>query len=225
MHRSGTSALAASLEAAGVVLGPVSRANRFNPRGNHELPAIVGLHEQVLHDNGGSWRAPPAHVAWDAAHRAARDRVVAGFAGSAVWGFKDPRTLFTLDGWRAACPGLRPVGVFRHPRAVAASLTARDGLTPAEGLDLWLRYNERLLDLHREQPFPLLCFDEGAGSWRISLRWLMEELDLHSTGAVTEAFDDALRHQRGDAGALPAAVARIDAGLRARAHLTTGSER
>ena len=136
-----------------------------------------------------------------------------------MWGFKDPRTLFTIEGWQAAGTGLRPVGVFRHPGAVAESLTARDGLTIDEGLDLWQRYNERLLHLHRRRPFPLLCFDEGADSWRGTLRWLTEELDLHTTRAVTEAFDDGLRHhQRGDDEMLPAAVGRTYEALLARAH-------
>ena len=47
MHRSGTSAVAGMLAEQGVEFGPVRMRNRFNRRGNRELPALNRLHEEL----------------------------------------------------------------------------------------------------------------------------------------------------------------------------------
>ena len=107
MHRSGTSCLAGTLMECGVDFGEVSRKNNFNLKGNNENQQIMDLHEQLLADSGGSWKAPPAQVRWDTAHRQRRDAIIAQFRAkhAARWGFKDPRTLLALDGWRGAPAG------------------------------------------------------------------------------------------------------------------------
>src|SRR6266540_944941 len=62
MHRSGTSAVAGTLEEHGVELGPVSKRNRFNPRGNREIRELNRLHDRILDRSGGSWWDPPARI-------------------------------------------------------------------------------------------------------------------------------------------------------------------
>ncbi len=61
MHRSGTSALAGSLQAAGLELGDVrTEGETFNQKGNREPSELIALHEDVLITNGGAWHLPPA---------------------------------------------------------------------------------------------------------------------------------------------------------------------
>ena len=48
MHRSGTSALAGSLEQHGLFLGRVSTSNPHNPKGNRESAEVRRLNEDVL---------------------------------------------------------------------------------------------------------------------------------------------------------------------------------
>jgi len=47
------------------------------------------------------------------------------FHSSRLWGFKDPRTLLTLDGWLEALPEVSLAATFRHPLSVAGSLQER----------------------------------------------------------------------------------------------------
>src|SRR5439155_23365882 len=110
----------------GVFLGEVSRKNPHNLKGNHESARIMELHEDLLRANGGRWDDPPLHVRWSARHEALRDEIIQGYAGAGLWGFKDPRTLLTLEGWLKALPDLVRLGIFRHPRLVAQSLQARN---------------------------------------------------------------------------------------------------
>lgn len=169
MHRSGTSCLAGSLERAGLVVGRVHTWNRYNTRGNRENQDFVDLNDEVLAQNGGSWDAPPARCAWSPAQLARARELVAGLGEGAVVGFKDPRTLLTLDGWFTALPNLQCVGAFRDPRAVATSLGRRSAMATETALGLWRHYNTILLREARRRAFPLVDFDvsEDAYSDRV----------------------------------------------------------
>lgn len=159
MHRSGTSAVAGTLQSAGLYLGNVLRKHESNRRGTRENLEIVALHDAILAHSGGSWRNAPPRVTWTDAHRCERDRIVAEYGGAGLWGFKDPRTILLLDFWREALgESLTLVGVYREPGAVALSLVRRDGGTPDEWLKLWVQYNARLLREHEEREFPLVEF-------------------------------------------------------------------
>lgn len=160
MHRSGTSCLTASLEQCGVYVGEVQRRSSFQPRGNLERANVVDVNNALLSSAGGTWRDPP-----DEPCRATADQalvikeIVAELEDHAPSALKDPRLLFTLDEWTSAAHAPRLVGTFRRPAAVAASLRERDRIPADEALRLWCRYNERLVELHRELGFPLIEFD------------------------------------------------------------------
>lgn len=145
MHRSGTSMVARLLERAGMYVGGTwldenheavhfLRANR----------AMVGEGPYTLHDYG--WTAPKTDEFIAArrgfAERAARgiDRFFAERNGETAWGWKDPRNCLTLPIWLSIYPKARVLQVVRHGKAVALSLTDRDGLHPAFGLALWAHY-------------------------------------------------------------------------------------
>jgi hypothetical protein len=164
MHRSGTSAVAGMIAEQGVELGPVSEKNRFNPRGNREIPELNRLHDRVLERSGGSWWNPPARVRIRRSDLRRRDEILRGIRGRTV-GVKDPRTLLLLEMWRDLEP--RPIGVVRNPVSVRASLERRaherqrrhPQLSSAEWEQLWLTYNRILLAERRRREFPLIDFD------------------------------------------------------------------
>src|SRR5882762_5246263 len=62
MHRSGTSAVAAALEALGLDVGAPDRlmvADAGNPAGYYELQEIGDLNDEILEWRGGRWDNPP----------------------------------------------------------------------------------------------------------------------------------------------------------------------
>lgn len=196
MHRSGTSCLAGCLEELGLRLGDVFLWNPHNLKGNREHRAVQQLNEDLLCHNGGRWDEPVEVRRWTADHERARTHIVTELAaGERPWGFKDPRTLFTLDFWRAALPDARLVGTFRHPLAVARSLQRRDpAFTLERGLTLWRRYNEQLLCLTQAHPLMLIPFDLPTEEYRERVLHVARLLNL--PGASAPAFFDPLLRQQ-----------------------------
>jgi hypothetical protein len=229
MHRSGTSWLAGTLQELGLELGVVDEVNPYNARGNREHTRIQELHASVFQAAGGSWRNPPGRAHWSDAQRDELGSIVAdlGRAGT-VWGFKDPRTLFVLDEWRAVVPDLEVVGIYRNPEAVAASLGRRGSFSMPrrEALALWTVYNRRLVEIHRARPFPVLCFDRSASELAGQVGALANGFGLVRHDVDPSFFDASLVHHgalervpwraRPTWRALEAAAVRTDAQLRAR---------
>ncbi len=207
MHRSGTSCLTGLLENAGLNLGAVSRWNPHNRKGNNENQAIVALHDAVLAANGGSWDAPPERCRWNPAQLEELEALTSARAHLGVWGFKDPRTLLVLEGWLEVVPGLEFVGSFRHPIAVARSLVARGGGDVSRYLELWWRYNLRLLQFQEKFGFDLVCFDDPSEIYRSRVAAAAKRLGLNPVQDALTFFDPKLRVQQGEEGIeLPAHV-------------------
>ena len=180
----------------GVNFGDVSLENRFNKKGNNESQRIMNLHDGLLTANGGSWKSPPEFVLWNDRQRGVRDDIIRQYAaaGQAHWGFKDPRTLLALDGWLERLPGLQLFGIFRHPDAVAQSLTNRNLFTRPEGLELWYQYNRRLLALQKQRPFPLIWFTNDQQSFRNQLQRLIDYLAIGASADGFAFFEPSLQH-------------------------------
>jgi len=212
MHRSGTSCVAGTLEEAGVHLGGTGHASESNARGDREDPVIVRLHREVLRSSGGTWHSPPRQVRWEDRHRAWRDDIIREREGRPAWGFKDPRTLLTLEGWLEALPDLRIAGVFRHPRAVARSIAARDGFSMRKGLRLWTLYNERLLLHAQARRFPLISFDLEEEDFRERLSLLLAKLGLETPGGL-RFFEAGLRNEDSEGPAIPRRASELHAAL------------
>lgn len=193
MHRSGTSCLTGSLQKSGLELGKFHSENPFNKKGNRENQDVVDLHEQLLSDNGGSWNSPPASIDWHESHTAAALSILASYAHHDYWGFKDPRTLVVLDGWRSLVPDIRYIGIYRHPGSVAASLAGRDAMPREHALALWYHYNSLLLKEYRRNNFPLLCFDWSEAEFHDSLEVAIAQLGLPKSIIEDRFFTDTLR--------------------------------
>jgi hypothetical protein len=176
MHRSGTSCLAGSLEERGLYLGNVKTKSPFNLKGNRENPDIFSFHEKIFNDYGGSWLKPP-----DTTIRLTRDiydyfsNVIESYNDYHIWGFKDPRTVFTLNIWLQLLSYRQVflVATFRNPLSVALSLLNRNQIPISEGLELWKRYNMRIIDMVMTHNVKLIDFD-------LSLDQYREKIDLIS---------------------------------------------
>jgi len=158
MHRSGTSCLTGCLERSGLHLGEVMRFNKFNVMGNHEPPEVVSVHDRLLAFNGGSWANVPSTITIPDAESQALRQIARRMAAHAPWGLKDPRLLLFAEAWRDIAAPCAFVGTFRHPAAVARSLSRRNKMPPQESHALWLRYNTELVHLHKRYQFPLIEF-------------------------------------------------------------------
>ena len=194
MHRSGTSCLAGSLEEAGVFLGDVSRKNPYNLKGNLENLKIMKLHDNLLIANGGSWDSPPKLVIWSKAHKIRRDKILKEHENIPLWGFKDPRTLFTIEGWMEVLSNISFVGIYRNPLSVAQSLQRRDKFSIEKGVNLWLVYNKKLLEYHNKYSFPIISFDLEKEISNQKIALLLSRLELPFPTERLNFFDPGLRH-------------------------------
>ena len=164
MHRSGTSAVAGMLAGHGLEFGAIRERNRFNPRGNREIPELNELHESVLKRSGGSWWRPPPRTDVRAADLRRRNRILAAIQGRTI-AVKDPRMLVCPNLWDDL--ELKRIGVIRNPVAVRNSLAHRarerphkhPQLSAREWEDVWVVYNRALLAEHGLNPFPIVDFD------------------------------------------------------------------
>ena len=157
MHRSGTSALCAALDACGVSFGDrlLGAIAGVNDEGFWEDAEVVALNEQLLALGGATWYAPaPGVVDWDddrfhpAMERAAQ-LLGAGFGAGPVCAAKDPRFCLTLPFWLGVCRDLglavQVCVINRAPLEVARSLLKRDAFPLGYGLRLCSAYRGSLV--------------------------------------------------------------------------------
>lgn len=60
------------------------------------------------------------------------------------WGFKDPRTVLTIDLYLPHLPNPQFITCYRGPMEIAKSLNKRDGMSIEKGMNISKIYNERL---------------------------------------------------------------------------------
>lgn len=143
MHRSGTALLTRLLEGLGLFAG-------WRQDENAEAYYFLALNAWLLRQAGASWQTPtPIRYLYD--DRQARARALAylrralaqprvlTYLGASYfrsyrtpafltvpWGWKDPRTTFTLPFWLALFPRARVIHIVRHGIDVAHSLQERE---------------------------------------------------------------------------------------------------
>ena len=175
------------------------------------------LESHLLVASGGTWDHPPSRIRWEERHKRVRDEIIRAESSGRSWGFKDPRTLCTLDGWLEALPGMKLIGVFRHPVPVARSLQNRGGFTLSKCFDLWLKYNQRLLGYHERFGFPILSFDVPGEAFTQRVAAAAIGLGMAPCTGDTGFFEPSLRHFSTDDEArmrLPGDVASLYARLK-----------
>lgn len=195
MHRSGTSMLTGTLEQAGLYLGKVNESSVNNEKGSRESNFLMQFHDAILKDNKSTWNQPPYKTTWLANKRTIRDFYIYGFRDQPIWGFKDPRSLFVINGWKEALPNLEFVGIFRHPSLVAQSLVKRNGFTFQQGIDLWVRYNRKLVAEYRNSKFPIIEFVNDSVEMKSSLASLVKALKLKDDIEINFLSEDLVHHK------------------------------
>ncbi len=194
MHRSGTSCLTGCLEEAGLYLGEVNQKAKCNDKGTRENLAFMELNDDVLAANGAGWDNPPAAIVrWSDDHHAQRNTLVDEYSDTTAWGFKDPRTVLTANGWLDALPDARLVATFRDPYAVAQSLHARNGFEVEKGLALWRVYNECLLALCEKTDIAVINYDWSVDQYRRALAGICRAADLKIPPDGFAFFEERMR--------------------------------
>lgn len=193
MHRSGTSCLTGSLQEAGLFLGDCHTWNPHNLKGNRENQQFVDLHDDILKENGGAWNLPPGKVTWSERHYHWASDLLRENASEPVFGFKDPRALLVLDGWKSVYPNIEFVGICRHPNEVARSLVKRGAIERETALQLWYAYNRALYREYRKRPFPLLCFDDEESALQEKIGRVATQLGLRAQGEAEPFYSSDLR--------------------------------
>lgn len=195
MHRSGTSCLTGLLEDTGVYLGNVSKKNPHNLKGNQENLRIMNLHDAVLSDNGATWDNPPtSNAVWNAERKKELEDIIKEYEGEKLWAFKDPRVLFTLDGWLEKIPDLCFIGTLRNPGAVAQSLYNRGKMPQGEAFNLWYQYNKALLSWHEKFYFDIVNFNLEPDAYQQSVTKALQGLGIAHPAKDFHFFDSSLRH-------------------------------
>lgn len=199
MHRSGTSCLTGIMQNFGVELGDVFTESTYNKRGNRENGRIMYLNESLLVLNGGAWNKPVGVTNWTPEQEVERDSIIKELRErtSGHWGFKDPRTLFTLPFWQETIGTPQFIGTFRHPHRVALSLHSRDNMPFEQGWELWHAYNTSLLELAHRHQFALADFDQDPGDYLDDTvhKLIAMGLDPALARQGSEFFDSSLRNQ------------------------------
>ena len=152
MHRSGTSALSRVLNLGGADLGTrLLGASAGNEKGHWEDAFAVEEHERLLASFGTRWDEPftlPMERSSSDAYRESGRRILGYLrnerAHVPLWAIKDPRLCLFVDLWMTnahdADLSVSGVLMLRHPREIADSLAARDGIGEGHAMLLWLDY-------------------------------------------------------------------------------------
>jgi hypothetical protein len=205
MHRSGTSVITGLLRAQGLHIGGkdcLVGPHDSNPTGHFEHRDFLEINEALLARLGGAWDVPVELPAdWrtdprfgDLAERAAC--LVAGFAGSFPWGWKEPRTTLLLPFWQALVPDLRYVVCIRNPLEVAQSLARRNAIALPHAIDLWLRYTSAALAHTRGRPRIFTFYGDYFGNASREIARLARFCGLRRDGSATssELLNSKFRH-------------------------------
>lgn len=212
MHRSGTSAVAMTLEALGVDFGPHDAfygADEWNERGYFERNDVVDLNSRILTGfprtqgrvaplvSQVRYLLTPSAGGVQRRARALRAEIRAlanELDGIAV---KDPRFCLTLDAWTEFTSAW--VVCLRHPADVARSLHRRQRVPLTLGLRFWDRHAEALLELQPASSlfidFDALTGDDTAGELGRVVDFLDLDVDLdRALEAFGSRFSPELRH-------------------------------
>ena len=195
MHRGGTSMFAGLLHHMGVTLGePLMKANADNPHGYWEHLAFVKANRDLLastniHVDGYADLQSLIQAADLCSQFVLDDEIINKFRtalelnfppddpASAVWGWKDPRTVLTYRFWyrllkQIGYQDIRPAVIVRHPAATIRSMLRRVDLGIKDlsdmlqtdpfnlVMDIWKAYNALLMVIVQNDPNCLVtCYE------------------------------------------------------------------
>ncbi len=152
MHRSGTSLIAGILHHLGVDMGRHLLGRSWsNPLGHFENIEFLDLNERILKEAGGSWREPPRKEKILELNGKFSEEIrnVIKKNKNNVWGWKDPRTVLTIDLFINFLENPYFIVCNRNVMDIAKSLYKRDKIPIEEGLNLIKIYINRINEFFR----------------------------------------------------------------------------
>jgi hypothetical protein len=201
VHRSGTSALTRLFNLAGAFLPDklMPPVPHNNERGFWEPVDLVAIDERALAAADVPWDSPrridPVWLGSEAAEHTVFELTrffERTYAGQPLFVLKDPRLCRIVPLLRRALERARTEAAFvlslRHPSAVAASLTARDGMPRDHGRALWLRYMLDAERYTRDAQRIVVGFEELTSDWRRLLSRVSRQLEV-SLGEASRIQD------------------------------------
>ncbi len=155
MHRSGTSMISGILNILGIDMGKnLMDSHWSNPLGHFENLEFVKLNDEILKAAGGSWDNPPSEDAILAQKEKFSlyiKRLIENEA-SGIWGWKDPRTVLTIELFLPYLKNPYFIICHRNPKNISASLKQRDGKDIDSSLKLIQIYETRILNFIKKYP-------------------------------------------------------------------------
>ncbi len=215
-HRSGTMMVVEMLETLGMFAG--KRQDAY-----HEALFFLRFNQWLMHLSGATWDHPePMRELFTSEHAADARALAQACAGAMIhsphtasylgwrrflrqrrldrlrfsWGWKDPRSTFTLPLWLECFPEARVVHIMRHGVDVAESLTRRHLAGVAGGRDAFTsRRGRYLLTPYRTRFFDTVACSSLEGSFGVWERYVSEaRRQVQSAGsrAIEIRFEDLL---------------------------------
>jgi hypothetical protein len=204
MHRSGTSLVSSLLQKGGLDIGQhLLGAGTGNIKGHFEDLDFFHFHVQILelqgiHPTGFTlqreFQIREQHVL------VARALVEERRRRLVPWGWKDPRTTLFLDFWQQTLPEANFLILYRSPWDVTDSLFRRGDemfrSTPHFAVQVWIHYNQLLLDFHDRFAERCLCVNiyRAVQAPEVLLEALRSKFGLN-LGPVADLYDASLLHR------------------------------
>ncbi|WP_174614886.1 sulfotransferase family protein [Virgibacillus ihumii] len=208
--RCGTSMASRSINLIGVDLGEgFVKPNKTNPKGFWEHRKIVNIHKDIKKELG----AYPFPKGWTNYEEVLPHKqkminlLIDEFSGTALWGWKDPRTTESLDMWKEIMSELNVEGNFlimiRNPVDVAASFKRAYNRKEDAALDQWQIRTLLSLKYTAEENRIIIDYDDFIEdsfatlkriSDTFSLPWTFDENKLQEE--LDSFIDPTLRHSR-----------------------------
>lgn len=215
MHRSGTSAIARSINLLGVYLGESEHLlspQEDNPHGFWEHLNIIDIQNRILWELGVSWDTPvPLEELWWKKPEMIPFRheikkfIHQQMISQNLWAWKDPRTCLLLPLWLDI---LEEVGVevnfvisIRNPLDIANSLLKRNNIPIQKTLGIWMNYMISVARWTANSKCILVSYDEFLDDWhnqlfnlsqQLHLPWPENELEFKTK--MQEFIDPTFRH-------------------------------
>jgi hypothetical protein len=167
MHRSGTSLTTSWLERCGLTIqdGEVHGPAVGNPRGHFEDKAFVDIHMAAIKSHfpeSRGWKLFAEHELTMSGPLREQAQELANRRSLAfdLWGWKDPRTVFFFEQWKALIPNMKAVLIWRSCEQVVRSLIRRSDkatlevfrIAPDQAIRLWQAYNRRVCSIKQSSP-------------------------------------------------------------------------
>jgi len=147
MHRSGTSMVAGIIQQLGVDIGEdLLEPSIDNPYGHFENKQFYEINKRILATCGGDWSSPPSSEIIMQQNNLYSKEIMdlIDKNKSELWGWKDPRTILTIDLFLPYLENPFFIVCSRNNSDIVSSLKKRDGLEVEKSLELIETYNKRI---------------------------------------------------------------------------------